>query len=136
MRSVDDKRPVWLLLIPAIVVVATALFSVNQGQDRTIQTDPPAPRFVSTEGRVEWTGAVCLNLDRWTGTTWEGIGSAELRDAKRGVWGRRSYGVTFCDMASADDDVVLLPSGAAPGLYRLCSFNGGDCVDFEYEPGG
>lgn len=67
-----------------------------------------------------WDGGLCVDLERWSGSGWEWIGSASYEQAHRGRWGPPDHPPS-CNAAAVLDGSVALPADAGPGTYRVCS---------------
>ncbi len=130
-RALGDEEPLWTLLAAMVVVAAIVLiWGVDwSGPDRT----PPRSQLPVYSAEIPWSGDEVLNLERWTGDSWDRIASAPFRDAEIGDWGRAQSGPQFSQLIEASG-LVSMPVDAESGTYRICGIGSEpDCTQFIYE---
>ena len=97
-----------------------AVVGMGACSDSTDEAEPPQPEVVSTDGRLDWVGGFCLDLEAWqTDGRWKLQASTTFDSARQGVWGPPVEDLDLCQ-ASGEMGEIRLPEPLSPGLYRVC----------------
>jgi len=114
-----------LLLAGVVILVAAATTLMLTARNGPGETPPPEPdvTIAATDDPFEWRGVGSIDLYQWGDGRWRQTASGDLRDAKRGVWGRVEPTDRFRKLADSLDGRLRLPTNARPGTYLV---SGGD----------